>query len=80
MTARSALGTARERIDALNVYPVADGDTGTNMFLTMDGALDFVRGQFELGAGTERLDEGLALIARTDTMVAQVQRDLLVKV
>jgi DAK2 domain fusion protein YloV len=64
VTARSALGTARERIDALNVYPVADGDTGTNMFLTMDGALDFVRGQFELGAGTERLDEGLALIAR----------------
>lgn len=64
VTARSALGSARERIDALNVYPVADGDTGTNMFLTMDGALDFVRGQFELGAGTERLDEGLALIAR----------------
>ena len=58
------LGTARERIDALNVYPVADGDTGTNMYLTMDGALEFVRGQFELGAGTERLDEGLALIAR----------------
>ncbi|MGC5584060.1 DAK2 domain-containing protein [Ornithinimicrobium sp. W1665] len=64
VTARSMLASARERIDALNVYPVADGDTGTNMYLTMDGALDFVRGQFELGAGTERLDEGLALIAR----------------
>lgn len=64
MTARLVLGEARERIDALNVFPVADGDTGTNMYLTMDGALDFVRGQFELGAGTSRLDEGLALIAR----------------
>ena len=26
---------AREEIDALNVYPVPDGDTGTNMFLTV---------------------------------------------
>ncbi len=64
VTARLLLAGARERIDELNVFPVADGDTGTNMFLTMDGALEFVRGQFELGAGTERLDEGLALIAR----------------
>ena len=64
VTARVMLAGARERIDALNVFPVADGDTGTNMYLTMDGALEFVRGQFELGAGTERLDEGLSLIAR----------------
>lgn len=64
VTARIMLAGARERIDALNVFPVADGDTGTNMYLTMDGALEFVRGQFELGAGTVRLDEGLALIAR----------------
>ncbi|GGK62741.1 DAK2 domain-containing protein [Ornithinimicrobium pekingense] len=64
VTARVMLAGAREQIDALNVFPVADGDTGTNMYLTMDGALEFVRGQFELGAGTESLDEGLALIAR----------------
>ena len=30
--------TAREEIDALNVYPVPDGDTGTNMFLTFEAA------------------------------------------
>lgn len=64
MTARLLLGAARERIDVLNVFPVADGDTGTNMSLTMDGALEYVRVQFELGEGTERLQEGLALIAR----------------
>ena len=29
-----ALAAAREEIDALNVYPVPDGDTGTNMYLT----------------------------------------------
>ncbi|MFM6851584.1 MAG: hypothetical protein ACKOVB_21035 [Terrabacter sp.] len=29
--ATDALSSAREEIDALNVYPVPDGDTGTNM-------------------------------------------------
>ena len=33
-----ALGHAREEIDALNVYPVPDGDTGTNLYLTMEAA------------------------------------------
>lgn len=32
------LAAAREEIDALNVYPVPDGDTGTNMFLTVEAA------------------------------------------
>ena len=36
--ALSALGAAREEIDALNVYPVPDGDTGTNLFLTVEAA------------------------------------------
>ncbi len=34
------LSAAREEIDALNVYPVPDGDTGTNMFLTVESARD----------------------------------------
>jgi DAK2 domain fusion protein YloV len=34
------LAAAREEIDALNVYPVPDGDTGTNMFLTVEAARD----------------------------------------
>ncbi|TDB97177.1 hypothetical protein E1267_40150 [Nonomuraea longispora] len=33
--AADALGQARTEIDALNVFPVADGDTGTNLHLTM---------------------------------------------
>jgi len=36
----AGLGVAREEIDALNVYPVPDGDTGTNMFLTVEAARD----------------------------------------
>jgi uncharacterized protein len=38
-----ALAGAREEIDALNVYPVPDGDTGTNLYLTMAAARDAAR-------------------------------------
>ena len=31
-----ALGTYQEEINGLNVYPVPDGDTGTNLRLTLD--------------------------------------------
>ncbi|MBA2755146.1 MAG: DAK2 domain-containing protein [Chloroflexia bacterium] len=34
------LDANRDRVNALNVFPVPDGDTGTNMALTMRGALD----------------------------------------
>ena len=35
---REALLAARGEIDDLNVYPVPDGDTGTNLLLTMEAA------------------------------------------
>ncbi len=41
--ATDALALAREEIDALNVYPVPDGDTGTNMYLTVSAARDAIR-------------------------------------
>ncbi len=34
----AALGEERGYIDSLNVFPVPDGDTGTNMFLTLESA------------------------------------------
>jgi DAK2 domain fusion protein YloV len=46
-----ALAQAREEIDALNVYPVPDGDTGTNMYLTVSAARDAIHEA--LGAGPE---------------------------
>jgi uncharacterized protein len=36
----AALEVHREAIDELNVFPVPDGDTGTNMALTLKAALD----------------------------------------
>ncbi|WNI18264.1 DAK2 domain-containing protein [Actinacidiphila sp. ITFR-21] len=41
-----ALGRAREEIDAINVYPVADGDTGTNLYLTAESAAQAVEAVF----------------------------------
>ncbi|MDX2934232.1 DAK2 domain-containing protein [Streptomyces ipomoeae] len=52
--ALAALGRAREEIDAINVYPVADGDTGTNLYLTMESAVTAVEAVFaghEAGPG-----------------------------
>jgi DAK2 domain fusion protein YloV len=40
--ALQALGEARQEIDALNVFPVPDGDTGTNLYLTLEAALQEV--------------------------------------
>ncbi|MBM4416604.1 MAG: DAK2 domain-containing protein, partial [Chloroflexi bacterium] len=34
------LDANRERLNAINVYPVPDGDTGTNMLLTLRAALE----------------------------------------
>ncbi len=38
--ARAALGAKAARINALNVYPVPDGDTGTNMLLTLESIVE----------------------------------------
>jgi DAK2 domain fusion protein YloV len=68
--ATDALSSAREEIDALNVYPVPDGDTGTNMFLTVSAARDELRAARaadpDLGLG-----QGMALLARAALMGAR---------
>src|SRR6478752_609194 len=37
---RSLFAARRVGIDAMNVFPVPDGDTGTNLYLTFDGAVE----------------------------------------
>ncbi|WP_267715337.1 DAK2 domain-containing protein [Streptomyces sp. CoH17] len=56
-----ALGRAREEIDAINVYPVADGDTGTNLYLTVESAVAAVEAVFaayEVDGGARGADGG----------------------
>ncbi|SFC42161.1 hypothetical protein SAMN04487968_106143 [Nocardioides terrae] len=69
--ATDALAAAREEVDALNVYPVPDGDTGTNMFLTMSAARDALRearGEDRAGA-LEAFAKGALLGARGNSGV-----------
>ncbi|MGZ5400249.1 MAG: DAK2 domain-containing protein [Nocardioides sp.] len=58
--ATDALAEAREEIDALNVFPVPDGDTGTNMYLTVSAARDSIR---EATGGDPHADLRTALAA-----------------
>lgn len=62
----AALERHRDEIDALNVYPVPDGDTGTNMLLTLTSARDALAAlaaDVPDGA-TPRLDRALRAYAR----------------
>src|SRR5215212_8048670 len=43
--AHAALGAHAARINALNVYPVPDGDTGTNMLLTLESIVEEASGK-----------------------------------
>ncbi|QSR31907.1 Dak phosphatase [Nocardioides sp. S5] len=68
--ATDALSSAREEIDALNVYPVPDGDTGTNMFLTVSAARDELRAARAADPDLA-LEAGMALLARAALMGAR---------
>ncbi|MCW2847823.1 MAG: Dak phosphatase [Marmoricola sp.] len=68
------LSAAREEIDALNVYPVPDGDTGTNMFLTVEAARDTMLAALEedpgdLRAAMQAYSRGALLGARGNSGV-----------
>ena len=69
--ALDALGRAREEIDALNVYPVPDGDTGTNLFLTMESAVQELDGlaHADLPRAIRALTHGALLGARGNSGV-----------
>ena len=41
--ARARLAAESERINAINVFPVADGDTGSNLLHTIDAVVDCLR-------------------------------------
>ncbi|MFB4316804.1 DAK2 domain-containing protein [Actinomadura sp. 21ATH] len=79
--AAEALGRTRGEIDALNVFPVPDGDTGTNLHLTMLAAADAVAA-LPAGTGTgeawQALTRGALLGARGNSgvILSQVLRGL----
>ncbi|MFD9862953.1 DAK2 domain-containing protein [Streptomyces alboflavus] len=84
--ALDALGQAREEIDAINVYPVADGDTGTNLYLTMESASQAVDAVFTgleparpaLAEAVRAMAHGALIGARgnSGTILAQLLRGM----
>lgn len=81
--ALDALGREREEIDAINVYPVADGDTGTNLYLTAEAAHQAVEAVFAASAPdtaetVRAMAHGALLGARgnSGTILAQLLRGM----
>src|SRR4030081_212986 len=61
----------RDEVDALNVFPVPDGDTGTNMLLTLQSAVDDIRelDDADLSRMSKRASHGALMGARGNSGV-----------
>jgi DAK2 domain fusion protein YloV len=70
---RAAFAARRAEIDALNVFPVPDGDTGTNLYLSLDAALDSVRTEHEKAGilGAASLAQECSAMARSLLLTAR---------
>jgi len=71
MASLTWLRTNQESVNALNVFPVPDGDTGTNMVLTLQAAYDEISNSSEkhVGALAEKLAHGALMGARGNSGV-----------
>ncbi len=73
MATRAAFAAHRAEIDDLNVFPVPDRDTGTNLYMTLDSALEAAR---EALPGSDPSDEptlagDAAALARATLLAAR---------
>ena len=60
-----------EKINAMNVFPVADGDTGTNMLKTLEGGLSAISSAEGMNVGevSDAFARGALLSARGNSGV-----------
>ncbi len=65
------LKTNQQTVNALNVFPVPDGDTGTNMLLTMQAAFNEIQhsGERNIGKMAHSIAQGALLGARGNSGV-----------
>ena len=66
ISAANNISNSRQAVDALNVFPVPDGDTGTNMSMTITAAAK------EMAA----LDDNCTVEEASEVWPQQVQRTL----
>ncbi|MGO3153244.1 MAG: DAK2 domain-containing protein [Galactobacter sp.] len=67
----SALGNHSDRLNAINVFPVADGDTGSNLYRTARSIQQALRDVPAVRGGTADLGHVLGAAARTGLESAQ---------
>ena len=58
-----------EEVNRLNVFPVPDGDTGTNMALTLGNGIRYAESDEHAGAYLRSLSDGMLLGARGNSGV-----------
>ena len=67
------LSANKEQINALNVFPVPDGDTGTNMGLTLSSAVKNIKGLTNAGEVAANVAKGALMGARGNSGVITSQ-------
>ena len=69
------LRTNKDNVNSLNVFPVPDGDTGTNMTLTMQSAWNEIKdlGTRNFGEMAEAVSKGALMGARGNSGVITSQ-------
>ncbi|HVE94523.1 MAG TPA: DAK2 domain-containing protein [Acidimicrobiales bacterium] len=75
---RDGLRAHQERVNRLNVYPVPDGDTGTNMALTLESVVTALDGCDDLGSVCQAISRGSLMGARGNSgvILSQVLRGI----
>jgi DAK2 domain fusion protein YloV len=75
---RDTLRAHQESVNRLNVYPVPDGDTGTNMALTLESVVSAVEGAEDMPGTCQAIAKGSLMGARGNSgvILSQVLRAL----
>lgn len=65
----SVLGSHSGEVDDLNVFPIPDGDTGTNMLQTIEGGASAPASEADIAKESEKIAEAMLLNARGNSGV-----------
>ena len=77
-TYRDLLRSHQDAVNRLNVYPVPDGDTGTNMALTLESVVSALDGCDDMGTTCKAISHGSLMGARGNSgvILSQVLRGI----
>ena len=75
---REALRAHQDTINRLNVYPVPDGDTGTNMSLTVESVMNELNGADDMASVCKAISHGSLMGARGNSgvILSQILRGM----